>query len=66
MYPDKHQRAERAQEWKKMTNGKNERTLYRRSVELGLAPYPKYVSFQDFEDFAEKEGQADESVNLSN
>lgn len=66
MFPDTHQRAERAQEWKKRTNGKSERALYRRSAELGFAPYPKYVSFQDFDDFAEEEGQADESVNLSN
>ncbi len=65
MYPDTHQRAERYQEWKKRTGGKSERALYRRSAEMGLAPYPKYVSVRDFEDFAEEDRQAVESVNPS-
>lgn len=36
MYPGTYQRAERAKEWKKRTNGKSERALYRRSANLDL------------------------------
>lgn len=64
-FPDSHQRAERNEEWKKRT-GKSERALYRRSAELGFEPYPKYVSFDDFEDYAEEDRRANESVNPSN
>lgn len=64
-FPDSNQRAERNEEWKKRT-GKSERALYRRSAELGFEAYPKFLSLNDFEDFAEEDAQANESVNPSN
>lgn len=63
-YPDTHQRAERSKEWK-MRTGKSERALYRRAGELGLAPYPRYMSIDEFDESVE-EGQFVESVNPSN
>jgi hypothetical protein len=56
MYPDN--REDRNREWKART-GKSERALYRRAAELGLEAPPKYMSFEDIEDFAQ------ESVNPS-
>ena len=57
-YPDSHQRADRDKEWKERV-GKSERALYRRLADLGLEPYPKYMSTEDLQDFAQ------ESVNPS-
>lgn len=57
-YPDSHQRADRDREWKERV-GKSERALYRRLADLGLEPYPKYMSTEDLQDLAQ------ESVNPS-
>jgi len=52
---DKHpdNREERYREWKERV-GKSERALYRRLADLGLEPYPKYMSTEDIEDFAQE------------
>ena len=55
-FPDS--REDRCREWKERV-GKSERALYRRLNELGLEPFPKYMSTEDIEDFAA------ESVNPS-
>lgn len=57
-FPD--DRESRRREWMAKT-GKSERALYRRAAELGLDAPPRYLSFDDIEDFAQEE-----SVNLSN
>jgi len=61
-YPDS--REKRCREWQERT-GKSERALYRRAGELGLDAPPKFLSTDDFDDFAKEEVHGSESVNLS-
>ena len=56
-FPDS--REDRFREWESRT-GKSERALYRRAGELGLDAPPRFLSTEDFEDFAQ------ESVKVSN
>ena len=57
-FPDS--REDRFREWRERT-GKSERALYRRAGELGLDAPPRFLSIEDFQDFADEE-----SVKVSN
>ena len=61
-FPDS--RENRIREWQERT-GRSERALYRRAGELGLDAPPKFLSTDDFDDFAKEDGHVGESVNLS-
>ena len=61
-FPDS--REDRNREWHQKT-GRSERALYRRAAEMGLDAPPKYMSFEDIEDFAQEDDSAQQSVNLS-
>lgn len=61
-FPDS--REDRFREWQDRT-GKSERALYRRAGELGLDAPPRFLSTEDFDDFAKEDGHGGESVNLS-
>ena len=61
-FPDDRQA--RFNEWHERT-GRSERALYRRAGELGLDAPPKFLSTEDFEDFAKEDRNGVESVNLS-
>lgn len=61
-YPDS--REERFREWHERT-GKCERSLYRRASDLGLDAPPRFLSIDDFVDFAYEADQGGQSVNMS-
>jgi len=52
-FPDS--REDRYRLWKERV-GRSERALYRRLADVGLEPYPKYMSTEDIEDFAQESG----------